>query len=34
MFKKQDTSITGQILADLKKPVGNFEKKTCPQCFA
>ena len=27
MFKKQDTSITGQILADLKKPVGNFEKK-------
>ncbi len=27
MFKKQDTSITGQILADLKKPVGGFEKK-------
>lgn len=28
MFKKNDTSITGQILADLKKPVGSFEKKT------
>lgn len=28
MFKKQDTSITGQILADLKKPIGGFEKKT------
>jgi ribonuclease J len=28
MFKKQDTSLAGQILADLKKPVGGFEKKT------
>ncbi len=28
MFKKNDTSLTGQILADLKKPVGSFEKKT------
>ncbi|NTV40734.1 MAG: ribonuclease J [Candidatus Moranbacteria bacterium] len=28
MFKKQDTSLTSQIVADLKKPVGGFEKKT------
>ena len=28
MFKKQDTSLAGQILADLKKPVGGFEKKS------
>jgi len=27
MFKKHDTSLTSQILADLKKPVGGFEKK-------